>query len=124
MTVRVEVSPVALDVFVEGADRFWGLRSRLEVPLGRVEGARVVQAGDARSDLRFRTGGLGVPGVATVGYHRGKEAVRQWWRVYRADRVVVIDLDDQSHFDRIVLEVDDPDVTASMIERALDPPDR
>ena len=30
MSVRVVVSPEVLDVFIEGWDRVWGLRSRLE----------------------------------------------------------------------------------------------
>ena len=118
MGVRVETSSEVLDVFVDGADRYWGFRSRLEIPMSRVTGARVVDADEAKADVTWRTGGLGFPGVALVGHFRGREARKQWWRVYRADRVVVIDLTPDSQFDRIVLQIDDPEAVADAVNGA------
>lgn len=100
MGVRVAASPEVLDVFVDGADRLWGFRSRLEIPMGRVRRARVASSADMKRDLRLRTGGLGFPGLAAVGHFRGRESRKQWWRVYRADEVVVVDLSADSLFDR------------------------
>ncbi len=119
MTIEVRCSPTALDVHIGGADRLWGLRSRIEIPMGRVIDPRVVRLDEARADLWLRTGGLGIPGWALVGHFRGRRAEKQWWRVYRAPTVVLVDLAPESQFDRVVLQVDDPaglvdDILAAM----------
>lgn len=118
MAVEIRTSTKTLSLRVTGADRVFGLRSRLEVPMGEVIGARTLPAQEAKSDLWIRTGGLGLPGVATVGHFRGREAKKQWWRVYRAGEVLVIDLTPESRFDRLVLQVDRPDRTAARINSA------
>ncbi|MFN3216825.1 MAG: hypothetical protein ACE367_10050 [Acidimicrobiales bacterium] len=121
MGLEVRVDSTALDVNVTGADRFWGLRSRLELPTGRIVSAKVRPTSEAKADLWMRAAGLGFPRMAAVGYFHGRTAKRQWWRVYRADRVVVIDLDEASRFDRIVLQIDppdDPDLVVAAIDDA------
>lgn len=117
MSVEAIASADALDVFVGGADRIWGWRSRLEIPMGRVLDVRVVPTIEAKSDQWLRTLGLGIPKLAAVGHFRGRLAKKQWWRVYRAPRVVMIELAPASQFDRIVLQVRDPDATAADILR-------
>ncbi len=118
MAVEIKTSANALILRVTGADLVFGLRSRLEVPMAQVLGARVASAREAKADLWIRTGGLGLPGVATVGHFRGREAKKQWWRVYRASEVLVIDLAPDSRFDRLVLQVDRPERTAARINNA------
>lgn len=118
MSVTVSCAADVLDIDVRGADRFWGVRSRLEIPLSRVTDARVLPTREAKADLWIRTGGLGMPGVAAVGHFRGRAAKKQWWRVYRAPEVLVIELAPESTFDRVVLQVDDPAATAAEILRA------
>jgi hypothetical protein len=118
VSVTVSCATDVLDVDVRGADRLWGLRSRLEIPLSRVTDARVLPTREAKADLWIRTGGLGVPGVAAVGHFRGRVAKKQWWRVYRAPEVLVIELAPESTFDRVVLQVDDPAAIAAEILRA------
>lgn len=121
MGLEISVDETALDVRVTGGDRFWGLRSRIEVPTSRIESAAVLSTAEAKADLRIRMAGTAFPGYAAVGYFRGREAKTQWWRVYRAERVVVIDLAEASRFDRIVLQIDppdDPDLVVEAIEKA------
>jgi hypothetical protein len=108
MPVRVNCGTDVVDVVVEGGDRFWGLRKRLELPASRIIDARVMPTRDLKRDLMLRTGGTYFPGLATVGYYRGRDAKRQWWRVYRAEEVLVIDLCPASSFNRVVLQVNDP----------------
>lgn len=115
MGVEVRVSSEAVDIEISGWDRVLGFRTRIEIPLARVRAARVVPDGEAKSDLWIRTGGTAVPGLAAVGFFRGRHHKRQWWRVYRSDQVLVIDLDPASAFDRVVLEVDGPDAIAARI---------
>ena len=71
MGLEVSVDSTALDVRITGGDRFWGLRSRLEVPTARIVAASVRPTSAARADLWLRSAGLGFPGVAAVGYFRG-----------------------------------------------------
>ncbi len=118
MAVEIKTSAKALVLRVTGADLIFGLRSRLVVPMDEILGARTLPAQEAKSDLWIRTGGLGLPGVATVGHFRGREAKKQWWRVYRAKEVLVIDLAPESRFDRLVLQVDRPERTAARINNA------
>lgn len=121
MGLEIIVDATALDVEVTGGDRFWGLRSRIEIPTERIIAASVQPTSEARSDLRIRMAGTAFPGYAAVGYFRGRRARSQWWRVYRSERVVVIDLDEFSRFDRIVLQIDppdDPDLVVAAIDDA------
>ncbi len=120
MSVRVETSPEVVDVFVSGFDRVVGFRSRIELPISRVEDARVLPKSQASRDVWLRTGGLGLPYLATVGYFRGVAAKKQWWRVYRAKQVLVISMKDASEFGRIVLEIDDPGAVAKEINDAVE----
>jgi hypothetical protein len=118
MSVEVEVDADVIDVQVRGLDRVWGFRSRVEIPISRVAHASVTVARDARVDLRIRTGGLFVPGVAAVGYFRGRTARRQWWCVRRAREVLVIDLTPASSFDRVVVQVANPHELCAAINNA------
>ncbi len=120
MNVRVEVGTEVVDVHVEGIDRLWGLRSRIELPVSRITAARVLPTSWAKGDLRLRAGGLGFPGLATVGHFRGRCAKKQWWRVYRAAEVLVICMDPKSSFSRVVLEVPNPEVVAESVNAAVD----
>ena len=45
MSERVEITPDRLIVHVEGADRLWALKSRLEVPIDHVTGAASATVG-------------------------------------------------------------------------------
>ncbi len=124
MGVQVVATGEVLDVFVSGMDRIWGLRSRLEIPMSRVDGARVAPAAEAKAELSIRTGGLGVPGLALVGHFRGRTVKKQWWRVYRAEAVLIVELSADSQFDRLVLQVDEPAAVAAAIEAARSGRDR
>lgn len=122
MGLQVTVSDEAVDAHIRGLDRLLGFRTRLELPMQRITGVAVVPRRQAERDLRIRTGGTVVPGIATVGYYRGRRHKRQWWRVYRARSVLTIDLDARSTFDRVVLQCDDAEGVAFEIRSRLAPP--
>lgn len=67
MAASIEVTGDSLIVYVEGMDRLWSLKSRLEIPLANVVSAASASA-EARSWLHgIRVGGTHVPGVITAG---------------------------------------------------------
>lgn len=119
MGIGVSWSGNVMDVYIDGLDRVFGQRRRLEVPLTRVVEVRVLPRGIAESDISMFGRGLGIPGLIAVGHFRGRTGRRQWWRVRQGVELLVIDLSPDSTFDRVVLEVDDVHTTAAEISRTV-----
>jgi hypothetical protein len=113
---RVDASHGGLAVEIVGLDRIWAFNSGVRTPLEGVTGARVVERKDAPK-TRLRWPGTYVPGLITAGSYRGGGR-RSLWCVHRAQHVLVIDLMG-ARYDHIVLEVDDPDATATDINNAV-----
>lgn len=87
---------------VEGADKFWALKSRLVIPAGDIRAARRDPA-VVKGWKGLRLPGTEIPGLLTAGtfYHDGK---RVFWDVHHPDHAVVIDLQHE-HYDQLVIEV-------------------
>ncbi|MFI6108029.1 hypothetical protein [Streptomyces sp. NPDC051310] len=115
---KVTVENRSLVVEVEGFDRLWALRSRLDIPLDHVRGA-THDPGIAREPKGIRTGGTHLPGVITAGSFR-QDGERVFWDVKNPAGAVVIELADE-RYARLVVEVDDPRAVVASIERALAP---
>jgi hypothetical protein len=116
---RVEVAGDQLSVQIEGMDKLWTLKSRLEIPLAHVTGAEAdpqVVCGWKG----WRGPGAQVPGVIVAGtfHHEGD---RVFWDVHDATKAVVIHLTDE-RYARLVIGVDDPAATVAAIRRALATP--
>ena len=113
---EVEITGGKLVVHVEGLDKLWAPKSRLEVPLEHVLGAEV-DAEVARGWWKgLKAPGTNVPGVITAGtfYQDGD---RVFWDVHDPDGTIVIRLSDE-RYSRLVIEVEDPAATAAAIHRA------
>ena len=119
MAFTARCSPGALDLRMTGHDRLFGLRSHIEVPMAR--GWRApgwCPPAQPRLTSSCVPAGSAPQGLATVGHFRGRQAKRQWWHVYRADEVLVVDLAAESLFDRLVVQLADPRRMASDIDAA------
>jgi hypothetical protein len=119
---EVELAQDALIVHVQGMDRLFALRSRLEVPLSHVEGAEA----DAQEARRRWHGilerGMWVPGPITTGtYFQEGEWV--FWDVHDPEKTVVIRLKDE-RYGRLVIEVEDPEATVARVNEAVSATDR
>jgi hypothetical protein len=102
---------------MQGLDKLWALKSRLEIPLGHVRGA-THDPGIAREPKGVRIGGTHLPGVVTAGrFRRHGEWV--FWDVKNPERTVVVELADEETYDRLVVEVEDPRATVALIEGAI-----
>lgn len=100
---------------MRGLDKLWALASRIEVPADTVRSAR----GEDRRALR-RLGwrvGTHLPGWIKAGRYRSRGRT-SFWNVHRARRVLVVDLEG-ARFDRVVVEVDDPDAAAATLRENL-----
>jgi hypothetical protein len=96
-------------------DKLWSFRSRIEVPLHQVTAA---YAADRRAFIgwRFHFPGVSLPGWIAAGTFIGK-GERIFCNVHRSPRILVIDLT-ENWFDRILVEVENPDGLARDIRSA------
>jgi hypothetical protein len=113
---RVEVSGDQLTVQIEGIDKLWTLKSRLDIPLAHVTDAEADPEA-VRGWKGWRGPGAHVPGVLVAGtfHHQGD---RVFWDVHDPAKAVVIHLADE-RYARLVIGVDDPAATVAAIRRAL-----
>ncbi|MGW4652353.1 hypothetical protein [Kitasatospora sp. NPDC004289] len=112
----VSVADGVLTVEVEGWDRFWALRSRIEIPLRHVRGA-TLDPGIVREPKGLKAGGTHVPGVIVAGTFR-RDGEKVFWDVKNPEKAVVIELVEEAYA-RLVVEVADPRETLALIEQAL-----
>jgi hypothetical protein len=113
---EVELAQDALIVHVEGMDRLFALRSRLEVPLSHLEGAEADPDKARRRWHGIMERGIWVPGPITAGtYYREGELV--FWDVHNPEKTVVIRLKDE-RYRRLVIEVEDPEATVARVNEA------
>jgi hypothetical protein len=113
---RVEVAGDQLTVQLEGMDKLWTFKSRLEIPLAHVTDAEA-DPEVVRGWKGWRGPGAQVPGVIVAGifHHQGD---RVFWDVHDPAKAVVIHLADE-RYARLVIGVDDPAATMAAIRRAL-----
>ncbi|MEV4199767.1 hypothetical protein [Micromonospora globbae] len=113
---KVRVDNDRLIVEIEGLDKLWALRSRLEVPLLNVRGI-TADPGIVKEPKGIRAPGTHLPGVITAGtFHIGGERV--FWDVRDPAKAVVIELRDE-RYARVVVQVADPRATVTLVERAI-----
>ncbi|MFF5213104.1 hypothetical protein [Streptosporangium sp. NPDC000396] len=110
----IELTADAPIVHVQGLDRLWALKSRLEIPLAHV---RHAATGGPESLGGVRGPGTRIPGVISAGtFHADGRKV--FWDVRDPAKAIVIDLAGDD-FDQLVVEVDDSQATAASIQAAL-----
>ena len=102
---------------VEGWDKLWALRSRLEIPLAHIRSVRV-DSEPARGWWHgLKLAGTGIPGVLTAGtfYEHGGVV---FYDVHDPERTIVMELDHET-YKRLVLEVSSPEAAAALISEAV-----
>ena len=112
---EIEITPPTLVVHIRGVDQFLALATRLEVPLAHISAVEVSppEAHAVWHGLRM---GTNLPGVITAGrfLQSGEWA---FWDVHDPARAIAIRLHDEGYA-KLIIGVDDPDVTVSMIRAA------
>lgn len=96
---------------VEGIDKLWSLRSRLEIPLAHIGSVRADPAVARGWWHGLRLLGTNVPGLLTAGtFHQHGNNV--FWDVHDPERTIVISLDHEI-YDQLIIEVSDPAAAGS-----------
>jgi hypothetical protein len=102
---------------VEGWDKLWSLRSRLEIPLAHIIGAHV----DPKPAMGWFNGlkllGTAIPHIFRAGtFYQDGDYV--FWDVRHPEKTIVIDLDHE-HFGKLIIEVADPTAAVALINNAI-----
>ena len=115
--VEVTVAGGAAVFEIEGLDKLWSLKSRLEIPLAHIKGVRLDPEIARGWWHGVRAPGTQVPGVITAGtfYQHGK---RVFWDVHDPDRTVVVELVDE-RYDELIVEVESPATVLGRLQQSL-----
>ena len=115
--VTISVSDDRIHFDVEGIDRMWALRSQLEFPLSHIRSVRVDPEAAKGWWHGIRLWGSNIPGILTAGtfYQNGRVV---FYDVHDPLRTIVIELDHE-HYDRMVVEVEEPEIEAKKIEKGI-----
>lgn len=115
--VELHVRDGAIDVDVRGLHKLFALKSRLRIPLAAITVVRRPSQLALRNLWKgWRAPGTHVPGYLVAGtYYKGGE--RHFWDVRRGERAIEIGLSG-ADYDRMFVEVDDPDAAIRRIEDA------
>ena len=102
---------------VEGWDKLWSFKSRLEIPPAHIKGAHA----DPNPAMGWFDGlkilGTGIPHIFKAGtfYQEGDYV---FWDVRHPEKTIVIELDHE-HFAKLIIEVADPNAAVALINKAI-----
>ena len=115
VSVVVEGDRVRFEV--EGWDKLWALKSRLEIPLAHIQSVRADPEPARGWWHGLRLPGTQIPGLLTAGsfYQHGGFV---FYDVHDPERTVVIELDHE-HYRRLVIEVENPDDVVARLRSAI-----
>jgi hypothetical protein len=103
---------------VEGLDKLWSLRSRLEIPLTHIKSVRADPAVARGWYHGLRLLGTNVPGLLTAGmFHQKGENV--FWDVHDPERTIVLELDHEL-YGRLIIEVANPASAVALLQSKID----
>lgn len=104
--VEISVAGDRLVFEVEGMDKFWALKSRLEIPIAHVKRARVDEDAAKGWWHGVRIWGADLPGVITAGtfYRKGRVV---FYDTHKPEQTIVVELDHED-YDQLILQVRDP----------------
>lgn len=113
--IRIEGDRAVFEV--EGWDKMWALKSRLEIPLAHIKGARADDEAAKGWWHGVKLGGSDLPGVITAGtfYKKGRLV---FFDVHKPEQTIVVDLDHE-HYDQLILQVRDPKEAVRTITNAI-----
>jgi hypothetical protein len=117
--VDVIVDGTTIHVRPRGLDVLWCLSAGVSIPVGDIMSALAVSR-SALPRRGLRLPGSNIPGIITAGSY-GTGDARTFWDVRRADIVVAITCVDGAPYRQIVIEVDDPEMTAARLRTQLAP---
>ena len=108
-----------LTLELEGWDRLWAFKSRLEIPQANIRGVRADPEVARGLWKGIRAPGTHVPGVIIAGTYY-KKGQRVFWDVKDPQKAIVIDLADE-RYNQLIVEVEDPPRAVQQIQGMISP---
>ena len=116
VSISIEGDRVRFEV--EGWDKLWAFKSQLEIPLEHIFSVRADPSLAQGWFDGLRMPGTAIPGLITAGtFYSHDGAV--FFDVHDPANAIVIELNHE-HYQRLVVEVADPDATIAMLKSAID----
>jgi hypothetical protein len=102
---------------VEGTDKMWALKSRLQIPLAHIASVESDPSQVGMWWHGFRLFGTSVPGIFSAGtfYHHGELV---FWDVRHPEQTIIVSLVHE-RYKKLILEVEDPAATIAELHAAL-----
>lgn len=102
---------------VEGWDKLWALKSRLEIPLAHITSATADDDAAKGWWHGVRLGGAELPGVLTAGtfYRKGGLV---FYDVHKPENTIVVALNHET-YEKLILQVHDPKDAANRLNQAI-----
>ena len=103
---------------VEGLDKLWSFRSRLELPLAHVTAVEHDPDVVGRWWHGIKILGTDVPGLFAAGtfYYHGELV---FWDVRHPEQAIIVSLQHE-RFKKLIVEVDDPHATVTRLRQAIE----
>jgi len=102
---------------IEGWDKLWSLRSRLEIPLDHIKGAYTDPQPAMGWFQGLKLAGTDIPNMFRAGIFY-QEGGFVFWDVHHPEQTIVVELDHE-RFQKLVIEVADPYEAARAINQAV-----
>ena len=116
--VRVSIEGDRIYFDVEGLDKFWAFRSRLDIPLAHILAVKIDPEAARGWWHGLRIVGSNIPGVLTAGTFYQKGGI-VFYDVHDPERTIVLELEHET-YKRLIVEVEDPRQTRTFIENGLE----
>jgi hypothetical protein len=115
--VSVTIVGDRLHLDVQAWDQLWALRSHLDIPLAHIDSVRADPEPARGWWHGIRVGGTQVPGLLTAGtfYEHGGFV---FYDVHHPDNTVVLELNHE-RYQRLIIEVEDPETAVALITKAI-----
>jgi hypothetical protein len=102
---------------VQGWDQLWSLRSRLEIPVAHINGARVDTQPAMGWFQGLKLSGTDLPNLFRAGtYYQDGGLV--FWDVRHPEKTIVVDLNHE-RYQKLVIEVEDAEAAVALINNAV-----
>ena len=116
VNISVEGGRVAFNV--EGMDKLWSLRSRLEIPIAHITGAEVNHEQVGRWWHGIKLLGTDLPGLFAAGMFR-YHGEMVFWDVRDPAHAIIVSLEHET-YKKLIIEVADPDAAVATLKSAIE----
>ena len=115
--VEISISGDKAVFEVEGWDKFWSLKSRLEIPLAHIKDAHYDPQPAMGWFDALKVAGTSIPHIFRAGifYQQGGLV---FWDVHHPEKTIVIDLEHE-HFGKLIVEVPSPHEAVRRLKSAI-----